>query len=99
MLTSIPWTYIICVAVFELGSLLCAVSSSRSMFIISRSIAGIGGAGLATGALSIIPAITPLRKRAMYLAVIQSIYGVALIIGPVLGGSLTQHLSWRWCFY
>jgi predicted MFS family arabinose efflux permease len=69
------------------------------MFIVSRSIAGIGGAGVSSGALTIIATITPLRKRALYLGILQSVFGIALITGPVIGGALTQHLSWRWCFY
>jgi len=69
------------------------------MLIVGRAIAGLGGAGIATGALSIIAASLPLRKRPIFLAGLQSVFGVATIVGPLIGGALTEHVSWRWCFY
>lgn len=85
--------------VFEIGSLLCGVSTSSIMLIIGRAIAGIGAAGIVTGVLSTVAAVLPMRKRPLFIGIIQSIFGIATIVGPVLGGVLTQHMSWRWCFY
>jgi hypothetical protein len=86
-------------AVFEFGSLICGTAVNSPMLIVGRALAGIGGAGVATGAFSIIGSSLPLQKRPVYIGILHSTFGVATIIGPVLGGALTQHASWRWCFY
>jgi hypothetical protein len=86
-------------AVFELGSLICGVAANSPMLIVGRALAGIGGAGVSTGAFSIIASSLPLQKRPVYIGILHSTFGVATIIGPVLGGALTEHASWRWCFY
>jgi MFS family permease len=67
------------------------------MLIVGRAIAGAGGAGVVSGTLSIIAHVAKLEKRPVYTAVLMSVFGVATIIGPILGGVLTQHVSWRWC--
>jgi MFS family permease len=86
-------------AVFELGSLLCATAANSNMLIIGRAVTGIGGAGTSTGGFSIIASSLPLQKRPAYIGILHATFGVATILGPVLGGALTQHASWRWCFY
>lgn len=84
-------------AVFELGSLLCAVAPSSMALIIGRAVAGLGAAGLFSGGLIITAHTIPLEKRAVYMAVIMAMFSLANILGPVVGGALTQHVSWRWC--
>jgi EmrB/QacA subfamily drug resistance transporter len=86
-------------AVFELGSLLCATAVNSPMLIVGRAIAGCGAAGCATGGFSIVASSLPLHKRSLYIGILQSTFGIATIIGPVLGGALTQHATWRLCFY
>ena len=84
------------IVVFELGSTLCAASTSSVMFIIGRAVAGIGGAGLYSGGLTILGLVVPLRKRAFYSALITSMFGVSAVVGPLLGGVFTDRVSWRW---
>ncbi|KAJ5106755.1 hypothetical protein N7456_003430 [Penicillium angulare] len=91
--------FLACLAVFELGSLLCALSINSPMLIIGRAIAGAGAAGCFTGAFCIVAASLPLEKRPVYVGILQSTFGVATIIGPLLGGAFTQHATWRWCFW
>jgi MFS family permease len=86
-------------AIFELGSLLCATAVNSQMLIVGRAIAGIGAAGCFTGAFTIVASSMPLEKRPAYIGILQSTFGFATILGPVLGGALTQHVSWRFCFY
>jgi hypothetical protein len=86
-------------AVFELGSLLCGTAVNSQMLIVGRAIAGVGGAGISTGGMSIVASSVPLHKRGAYIGILHSCFGIATIIGPVLGGVLTEHASWRWCFY
>ncbi|KAL2059767.1 hypothetical protein VTL71DRAFT_10151 [Oculimacula yallundae] len=93
------FTYISFLGLFELGSLLCAAAQSSNMFIIGRTIAGIGGAGLSTGGLTILSACVPLEKRATYMGFMMSVGLLGTVAGPVLGGFLTQYTTWRWCFW
>ncbi|KAF2495808.1 MFS general substrate transporter [Lophium mytilinum] len=86
-------------AVFEFGSLICATAVNSPMLIVGRTIAGLGGAGITTGGMSIVASSMPLQKRGAFIGILHSTFGVATILGPLLGGLLTQHASWRWCFY
>lgn len=69
------------------------------MLIIGRAIAGAGAAGCFTGAFCIVAVSIPLEKRPVYIGILQSTFGIATIIGPILGGAFTQHATWRWCFW
>ncbi|KAI0157786.1 major facilitator superfamily domain-containing protein [Xylariaceae sp. FL1272] len=93
------WTYLAFFIVFEIGSLLCGVATSSTFFIIGRAIAGIGVSGLQNGALSIIAGAVPLQKRPFYLGLLIGIGQLGIVLGPLIGGALTDYVSWRWCFY
>lgn len=93
------WTFLIFFGIFELGSLICGVAPSSSAFIAGRVIAGLGVAGLQNGAFTIIAASAPLHQRPLYVGVGQSVAMVGTVVGPLIGGALTQYTTWRWCFY
>lgn len=82
-----------------MGSIVCATASSSPVFIVGRAIAGLGAAGLFQGALLIVGLTVSLQKRPLYLGIVVGVFGIASSFGPILGGALTDHVSWRWCFW
>ena len=69
------------------------------MLIVGRAIAGIGASAVFSGGLNIINFSVPLETRAIYVACLSSMFGIASVVGPLLGGAFTDKLSWRWCFW
>ena len=86
------------IAVFVLGSLLAALSSSFSMLVAARAVQGLGGGGLIVCAQAILVEVIPLERRGRYLRLFGVIFGLAVLVGPLVGGVLTQSVSWRWIF-
>ncbi|TGJ81892.1 hypothetical protein E0Z10_g6878 [Xylaria hypoxylon] len=95
----IKYTFIMAIALFELGSLISAVAPSSMAFIIGRAIAGLGNAGLFSGSAVILSYSLPLRKRPIMFGAFGGIWGIASVAGPLLGGAFTDNITWRWCFY
>ncbi|KAI9367709.1 MFS general substrate transporter [Aspergillus egyptiacus] len=95
----VKWTFLAALLIFQLGSLICGVAPSSVALIIGRAIAGIGAAGLFSGAILIIAQSVRLRKRPVYTGALGAMFGLASVAGPLMGGAFTDHLTWRWCFY
>ena len=86
------------VSVFLLGSFLCALSWSMESLIIFRGIQGVGAGAIFPISLAIIGDLYTPRERGRYQGLFGAVFGVAAIIGPLLGGWLTDNLSWHWIF-
>lgn len=87
------------IGAFVIGSVVCGAAKTMRILIGGRVIQGFGGGGIAGLCNIIISDIIPLDKRGMFVSIIGSVYMVASCIGPVVGGTLSQHGKWRWCFY
>ncbi|KAL4812088.1 MFS general substrate transporter [Aspergillus spinulosporus] len=96
---NIKWVFLTALFIFELGSLICGVAPTSTVLIVGRAIAGLGSAGIFTGALVTVAHTVPLEKRPIFFGLIGGMYGIASVAGPLLGGAFTEHATWRWCFY
>src|ERR1700759_2044804 len=84
---------------FVAGSVLCGLSQSMAMLVGARALQGIGGGAITVTATALIGEVIPLRDRGRYQGALGAVFGVTTVIGPLLGGYFTDHLSWRWAFY
>ncbi|KAL2191440.1 MFS general substrate transporter [Thermothelomyces heterothallicus CBS 203.75] len=92
-------SFFISIFIFELGSLICGVAPNSTALIVGRAIAGVGAAGIGSGAYIIIAFVAPPKKRPVYTGVVGTSYGIAAVVGPLIGGAFSDHVTWRWCFY
>ena len=96
---NVKYTYIIALLVFEVGSIVCATAVNPVMLVAGRAVAGAGTAALFNGGLVILGLTVPLRKRAAFIALLSSMFGIWPLLGPLLGQAITSRDSWRWCFW
>jgi EmrB/QacA subfamily drug resistance transporter len=87
------------IIIFLVGSVLCGAAQSMNQLIIFRGLQGIGAGGLMTLVFAIIGDIVPPRQRGRYQGYFGAVFAISSVIGPLLGGLFTDHLSWRWVFY
>ncbi|EEQ31079.1 AflT [Microsporum canis CBS 113480] len=93
------WVFLSALFIFELGSLVAAIAPKSETLITGRAIAGIGAAGITSGAMTIMAHTAPVRWRPIFTSLIGAVYGIASVVGPILGGVFAEKVSWRWIFY
>lgn len=87
------------ITIFLLGSVLCGLSQSIEQLILFRAIQGLGGGGLIALVLAIVAEVVSPRQRGRYQGYFGAVFVVSSVIGPLLGGLFTDHLSWHWIFF
>lgn len=89
-------SFLVAILIFEVGSLISAVAQNSTTVIVGRAFAGLGASGVAPGVYTISAFSTEPAKRATYTGFIGLSYGVAAVAGPLIGGALTEAVTWRW---
>ncbi|MFE7858411.1 MDR family MFS transporter [Streptomyces sp. NPDC057403] len=87
------------IVIFLIGSALCGMAQNMPELIAFRAIQGLGGGGLMVLSMAIVGDVVPPRERGRYQGLFGAVFGATSVLGPLLGGLFTEHLSWRWVFY
>ncbi|MFO7279054.1 MAG: MDR family MFS transporter [Thermoanaerobacterales bacterium] len=87
------------IVLFLAGSVLCGLSASMGQLVAFRAIQGAGAGGIIVGAQALIADIVSPRERGRYQGYFGAVFGLSSVAGPLIGGFLTEHASWRWVFY
>ncbi|WP_432137682.1 MULTISPECIES: DHA2 family efflux MFS transporter permease subunit [unclassified Streptomyces] len=87
------------IVLFLVGSALCGAAQNMPQLIAFRALQGLGGGGLMVLSMAIVGDLVPPRERGRYQGLFGAVFGATSVLGPLLGGLFTEHLSWRWVFY
>jgi EmrB/QacA subfamily drug resistance transporter len=87
------------IVIFLIGSALCGMAQNMPQLIAFRALQGLGGGGLIVLSMAIVGDIVSPRERGKYQGLFGAVFGASSVLGPLLGGLFTEHLSWRWVFY
>src|SRR5213082_3359164 len=89
----------VALVIFLVGSALCGLAQGMTELILFRAIQGLGGGGLMVSAQAAVGDVVSPRERGRYTGIFGAVFGVSSVAGPLIGGFLTTHISWRSIFY
>ncbi len=89
----------VAIVLFLVGSALCGVAQNMTQLVLMRGLQGLGGGGLMVISMAAVADVIPPANRGRYQGLFGGVFGLATVIGPLIGGFLVQHASWRWIFY
>ncbi|PWN32675.1 MFS general substrate transporter [Meira miltonrushii] len=101
LLTIFPskMVYLFAIFLFELGSVVSGVAPNMAAMLSGRTISGIGAAGIFMGMVQVLVESTTLAGRAIYMGLLGAVFSISMVAGPLIGGALSDSVTWRWCFY
>jgi EmrB/QacA subfamily drug resistance transporter len=91
--------FLVAIAMFMVGSMLCGQAQTMEQLIVFRLLQGLGAGGVLPITQTVLGDVFPLEQRARITGLFSTVWGVAGLLGPGIGGFLTEHVSWRWVFY
>lgn len=89
----------VAIGLFLVGSVLCGLAQNMTQLVLMRGLQGLGGGGLMVISMAAVADVIPPANRGRYQGLFGGVFGLATVIGPLIGGFLVQHASWRWIFY
>ncbi|KAJ5920083.1 hypothetical protein N7516_010941 [Penicillium verrucosum] len=98
-LLSVRIVFLASILVFEVASAICGAAPNSVAFIIGRAICGVGAAGILAGTIMCIIHSVPLQKRPQIQGLFGALFGIASVVGPLVGGAFVSNVTWRWCFF
>ena len=93
------WPFLVAIGLFTLASAGAGFADTFGQLVFWRFMQGLGGGGLMILSQAIIADIVPAKERGKYMGPMGALFGIAAVVGPLLGGLFTQHADWRWCFW
>ncbi len=93
------WFYVVGIAIFVVGSLASGLSQTLSQLVFFRAFQGVGAGVMIANAFAVIGDLFPPVERGKYQGYVSAVFGLASVVGPTLGGFLTDAISWHWIFY
>ncbi|SCU81611.1 LAMI_0B07008g1_1 [Lachancea mirantina] len=98
-LSGLKTSLVMSILIFELGSLIVAVSTSMGMLIGGRVVAGCGGSGIQSLVFAVGTSLVQEKNRGLVITALGLAFAIAFAVAPIIGGAFTENVTWRWCFY
>ncbi|KAJ7262074.1 ABC transporter [Mycena rebaudengoi] len=93
------WIMVSSISIFEIGSLVCGLAQNVDQLIAGRVVSGVGAAGMFVAMIQVLSQVTRLEDRPRLFGLFGAVFGLSTVIGPLIGGAFTDHVTWRWVFF